>query len=79
VEVLQSREIQLHQLFSDRDTVFNANRSQLIQKKGTVFVDAGTTGWGLDDDNEEAGAYQTQHMSIAELKQQQQRMVQGLF
>jgi hypothetical protein len=79
VELLQSREIQLQQFFSDRDTTYNADRSKLIQKKGTVFADAGTTGWGLDDDSDEAGAYQTQHMSIADLQQQQQRMVQGLY
>jgi hypothetical protein len=80
VELLQSREIQLQQLFNDRNTAYDANRSKLIQKRGPVFVDAGTTGWGLDDDDDdEAGTYQTQHMSVAELHQQQQRMVQGLF
>lgn len=78
MELLQSREVQLQQLFNDRNTVYDANRSKLIQTRSTVFADAGTTGWGLDDDDD-AGSYQTQHMSIAELRQQQQRMVQGLF
>ncbi|XP_023705982.1 syntaxin-8 isoform X2 [Cryptotermes secundus] len=76
VELLQSIEIQLQQLFSDRDTAYDAGRSKLLQKSGTVFADTGTTGWGLDDDSEEAGAYQTQHMSIADLQQQQKRMIQ---
>lgn len=79
MELLQSREIQLQRLFSDRDTAYDADRSKLLLKRGTVFADTGTTGWGLDDDSEEAGAYQTEHMSIADLQQQQKRMVQGSF
>lgn len=79
MELLQSLEIQLQQLFSDRDTAYDASRSKLLQKSGTVFADTGTTGWGVDDDSEEAGAYQTQHMNIADLQQQQKRMIQGSF
>lgn len=78
MELLQSREIQLQQLFNDRNTAHDANKSKLIQKRGAVFADAGTTDWGLDDDDD-AGTYQTQNMNIGELRQQQQRMIQGLF
>jgi hypothetical protein len=78
VELLQSRKIQLQELFNDRNTGYDSDRSKLIQKRGAVFADAGTTGWGLDDDDD-AGTHQIQHMSTAELRQQQQRMVQGLF
>jgi hypothetical protein len=50
-----------------------------MNKSAAVFADVETTGWGLDGDSEDAGAYQTQHMSIVDLQQQQQRMVQGVF
>jgi hypothetical protein len=49
-----------------------------MNKSTAVFVDMGTTGWGHDGDGEAAGAYHTEHMSIADLRQQQQRMVQGV-
>jgi hypothetical protein len=79
VERLQSIEIQLQQLFNDRNSVHNADRLKLMDKSSAVFADVGTTDWGLDGDGEDAGTYQTQHMSVADLRQQQQRMVQGLF
>ncbi|XP_069701444.1 syntaxin-8 [Periplaneta americana] len=75
VELLQSREKQLQQLFNDRNTTYDANRSHLIQQSGAVFADAGTTGWGIDGD-EDSAIQQTQHMSVADLRQQQQRMVE---
>lgn len=76
VERLQSIEIQLQQLFNDRNSMQIADRLKLMNKTSAVFGDVGTTGWGLDGDNEDAGAYQTQHMSIADHRLQQQRMVQ---
>jgi hypothetical protein len=79
VERLQSIEIQLQQLFNDRNSMQIADRLKLMNKSSAVFADVGTTGWGLDGDNEDAGAYETQHTSVADLRQQQQRMVQGVF
>ncbi|GFG37891.1 hypothetical protein Cfor_07381 [Coptotermes formosanus] len=76
VERLQSIEIQLQQLFNDRNSMQIADRLKLMNKSSAVFADVGTTGWGLDGDNEDAGAYETQHTSVADLRQQQQRMVQ---
>jgi len=55
----------------------DADRLKLMNKSTAVFADVGTTGWGLDGDSEDAGAYHTEHMSVADLRQQQQRMVQG--
>lgn len=57
----------------------DADRLKLMNKSTSVFADVGTTGWGLDGDSENAGAYHTEHMSIADLRQQQQRMIQGVF
>jgi len=56
----------------------DADRRRLMNNSTAVFADVGTTGWGLDGDSEDAGAYHTEHMSVADLRQQQQRMVQGI-
>jgi syntaxin 8 len=76
VEHLQSIEVQLQQQFNDRNLMHDADRLKLMNKSTSVFADVGTTGWGLDGDSENAGAYHTEHMSIADLRQQQQRMIQ---
>ena len=57
----------------------NADRLKLMNKSTAVFADVGTTGWGFDGDSEVAGAYHTEDMSVADLRQQQQRMIQGVF
>jgi len=60
----------------------DADRLKLMNKSSAMFADVGTTGWSLDGDSEdieEAGAYRTEHMSIGDLRQQQQRMIQGVF
>ncbi|PSN57700.1 hypothetical protein C0J52_00296 [Blattella germanica] len=74
VELLQSREIQLQQLFNDRNTTNDTYRSSLIQQRGVVFADAGTTGWGLDEDSEGAAAA-AQNMGIGDLRHQQRQML----
>lgn len=79
MERLQSIEVQLQQQFNDRNWMYDADRRKLMNKNTTVFADVGTTGWGLDGDSEDTGAYHTEHMSVADLRQQQQRMVQGVF
>jgi hypothetical protein len=50
-----------------------------MNKSSAMFADVGTTGWGLDGDSEDAGADPTEHMSVTDLRQQQQRMIQGVF
>jgi hypothetical protein len=79
VERLQSVEVQLQLQFNDRNWMHDADRRKLMNKSTAVFADVGTTGWGLDGDSEDAGAYRTEHMNIGDLRQQQQRMVQGIF
>jgi hypothetical protein len=79
VERLQSIEVQLPQQFNDRNRMHDADRLKLMNKSSTAFADVGTTGWGLDGDSEDAGAYSTEHMSVTDLRQQQQRMIQGVF
>ncbi|KAJ9594985.1 hypothetical protein L9F63_013707 [Diploptera punctata] len=74
VELLQSREKQLQNLFNDRSSAYDATRSQLIHPTGYAFADAGTTGWGLDED--EAAGTSTQNLSVGDMRQQQQRMLQ---
>jgi len=79
VERLQSIEVQLEQQFNDRNLMHDADRLKLMNKNTGVFADVETTGWGIDGNSEGAGAYHTEDMSVADLRQQQQRMVQGVF
>nr|CAD7602244.1 unnamed protein product [Timema genevievae] len=49
-------------------------RSNLMHRPGPVFADMGTTGWGTDEPEDDR-AQSEQHMSVNELRQQQQKMV----
>lgn len=71
VEQLKSKEVQLQQLFHNRNSSGIRDHSALM--KPSAFADMGTTGWGTDD--EELESTQVQNMSIPELRQQQQQML----
>ncbi|XP_049860408.1 syntaxin-8 isoform X2 [Schistocerca gregaria] len=77
VEQLQSREVQMQQLFVDRDTFGERNRSRLLQQNPaqSSVASGRTVGWA-DEDIYPQGS-QNENLSVDELRQQQQRMVQA--
>ncbi|KAK7873825.1 hypothetical protein R5R35_005805 [Gryllus longicercus] len=71
VEQLQSREIQMQQAFQNKDEAAARDRSALI--KPSVFAEAGTTGWGTDE--EEILSVPAPGVTVTDMRQQQQEIL----
>lgn len=52
IELLQSRDIQLQNLYHARTDTYANSRSNLFAPTSSAFADGGTTSWAADDDDE---------------------------
>lgn len=74
VEVLQTRDIQLQQLYNARADNYASSRTSLLTSRASAFADGGTTSWAADDDDEKLIDVQ---VSVDDIRSQQERILQG--
>lgn len=73
IEVLQSKDIQLQKLYDSHTNDLVQLRTSLLRGGGAAFVDAGTTSWAADDDDDKPIDV---HVSVEQLKAEQERVLQ---
>ena len=77
IEILQSRDIQLKQLYDTHSNDFASSRASLLTSGASAFADGGTTSWAADDDdNDDDDKPINVHVSVADLVTHQNRILQ---
>ncbi|XP_011504919.1 PREDICTED: syntaxin-8 [Ceratosolen solmsi marchali] len=75
IEQLQSKDIQLQQLYESKTKEMALWRSQLLElTSSSVFADGGSTSWGIDDD--EVDQPNTGNVNVADLEHQNQQLLE---
>ncbi|XP_015516231.1 syntaxin-8 [Neodiprion pinetum] len=73
IEQLQSKDVQLQQLYNARSSSLASDRARLMQPNSSAFADMGTTSWGLEEDDDQPIDIQ---VSVEDLKVQKLRLLQ---
>lgn len=73
IEQLQSKDIQLQQLYNARSSSSATDRTRLLQPNSSAFADMGTTSWGLDEEDDQPIDIR---VSVDDLKVQKLRLLQ---
>ncbi|XP_032676423.1 syntaxin-8 isoform X3 [Odontomachus brunneus] len=72
VEQLQSRDIQLQQLYDPRTKDYASSRASLLKSGSSAFADGGTTSWAADEDDERPLDV---HVTVSDLMSHQEQVL----
>ncbi|XP_046742315.1 syntaxin-8 [Diprion similis] len=73
IEQLQSKDVQLQQLYNGRSSSLASDRARLMQPNSSAFADMGTTSWGLEEDDDQPIDIE---VTVDDLKVQKLRLLQ---
>jgi len=76
VEQLQSKDIQLQNLYEPRTNDYVSSRSSLLRTGSSAFADGGTTSWAADDDDDKPLDVQ---VSVNDLMSHQEQVLKGNY
>jgi len=77
VEQLQSKDIQLQNLYEPRTNDYVSSRSNLLRTASSAFADGGTTSWAADDDDDKP--LNVQVSSVNDLMSHQEQVLKGNY
>jgi len=77
VEQLQSKDIQLQNLYEPRTNDYVSSRSSLLRTPSSAFADGGTTSWAADDDDDDKPL--NVQVSVNDLMSHQEQVLKGNY
>jgi len=74
VEQLQSKDIQLQNLYDPRTNDYASSRASLLRAGSSAFADGGTTSWAADDEDDKPLDV---HVTVNDFVNHQEQVLKG--
>jgi len=74
VEQLQSKDIQLQNLYDPRTNDYASSRASLLRAGSSAFADGGTTSWAADDEDDKPLDV---HVTVNDFVNHQEQVLRG--